>query len=152
LFVLTQARATDDNGDSMQVRFAAIADYALAASDGKLGILGIFDEINPPVLPFAMPQMFLVVSLQGEASESGRPFNLELLLWDADGNQLFANEQPFMFPPPNHPGGRVGHNAVMGLAGLPLQRSGDYSFIIRVNGEERTRVTLRVNEPPRGGQ
>jgi hypothetical protein len=131
----------------MQVRFALVADYAVISQENKLSILGIFDEINPPVLPFVMPQMFLCASLQGEASEAGREFTMEVLLWDSDGNQIIATERPFRFAPAVR--GRTVHNEVMGVAGLPFSRAGDYGFIIRVNGEERHRVTLHVNEPPR---
>ena len=76
----------------MQVKFALLADYAIISRDGKLSVLGIFDEINLATIPGVMPTpMNLVVSITGEASEVGNSFDLELLLWDQDGNELFAS-------------------------------------------------------------
>lgn len=45
----------------MDVNLALLADYANVSQDGKLNIMGIFQEVNPPVLPFALPQMYLVM-------------------------------------------------------------------------------------------
>jgi len=35
----------------MRVKLAVLADYASITREGKLNILGIFDEINPQQLP-----------------------------------------------------------------------------------------------------
>ena len=147
---LTGRCEEEHNGCPMQVKLAALADYALVSRDGKLSILGIFDQVNLPALPFGLPQMWLVVSLEGEPSEIGRQFQLDLLLWDSDGNQLFAHENTFMFMPPNQPGLRSTHNEVIGLHGMRFNTAGDHSFIIRVNGEERRRLVLRVAIAPQG--
>lgn len=134
----------------MQVKFALLADYAIIARDNKISLLGIFDQINLPQIPGAMPTpMYLAVSVEGEASEIGNSFNLELLLWDPDGNQVFASETEFTFADPQ-PSPRPTHNTLIGLHGLRFTQAGDHSLIVRVNGEERRRVPIRVNQiqPP----
>jgi hypothetical protein len=44
---------------AVEVTVTVLADYANLSQDGKLNIMSIFQEINPPVLPFALPQMYL---------------------------------------------------------------------------------------------
>jgi hypothetical protein len=144
LFPLTPCAAGTDNEHSMQVRYAVIADYAFATADNKIGVIGIFDNIFAKDFPFSSPPFFLVIGIHGEPSEAGKQFQMEILLWDEDGAQLFANEAPFVFAASDFPGQRSTFNAMMGFVGIPLKKAGTYSFIVKVNGEERTRVPLVV--------
>ena len=43
-----------EKGGAVDVRVAVLADYANVSQDGKLNIMGIFQEINPSFLPFPM--------------------------------------------------------------------------------------------------
>ena len=149
---LTAEAGQGDNECPMQVNFAVLADYAIVDRTNKLSVLGIFDQFNVSSFPFTIPQMFLVVSIAGEPSEAGRQFQLETLFWDPDGAQLFAHEAPFMFQPSDPPGVRSVYNAIIGLHGLVLRAAGNYSFIVRVNGEERARATVRAIQVQQGAQ
>lgn len=143
-FPLTRGGRDGENECLMHVKFALLSDYAIIARDGKLSVIGIFDEINLPQMPGVMPApMYLVVSLTGEPSEIGSSFDLELLLWDPDGNELFASQTDFTFEKPQA-GAYPAHNTVIGLHGLRFNRAGDHSLIVKVKGEERTRVPIRV--------
>ena len=42
---------------TMDVTVAVLADYANVSQDGKLNIMGIFQEINPPMLPGLAPKL-----------------------------------------------------------------------------------------------
>lgn len=128
----------------MRVKYAMLADYAIVSREGKISVLGVFDQINAPILPFNMAQVYIVVGLEGETSEIGQEFTLELLLWDPDGTQIFALERPFTFQPQPNPWQRPIHNEIGAIGGLPFARAGPHSFIIRINGEERERVVLQV--------
>ncbi|MDO8612675.1 MAG: hypothetical protein Q7R32_07610 [Dehalococcoidia bacterium] len=131
----------------MEVRFAVLCDYAIVDRDNKLSVLGIFDEIRPPSLPFNLPAIYMVVAFEGSAAEAGVDLRVEYLLWGEDGSQLFQRETTIRFSPPDQPGDRVRHNEIMGLHGLPLTAAGSYAFIVRVNNEERSHVALRVFPP-----
>jgi len=131
----------------MRVKFALLGDYAIIADNGKISVMGLFDAINAPALPFQIPAMFLVIAFEGESTEVGHDFALEMQLWAEDGQRVFEHSKTFRFPPPNRPGGKSGHNEILSLFGFPVNSAGDYAFVIMVNGEERARVPLRVNEP-----
>lgn len=149
VFSLTGCSSKKDNECPMRVKYAMLADYAMLSRDNKISVIGIFDEINAPVLPFTMPQMYVVVALEGEVSEIDQEFTLELLLWDPDGNSLFSLERHFTFAA-KEPGQRPAHNEIGAIGGLPFATAGPYSFIIRVNNEERERLVLQVNDASGG--
>ena len=145
--LLTGIGASGENGRPMEVTLAVLADYASISSDKKLNILGVFNEVFPPILPFRLPQMYVVCTVEGEPAEVGREFQFEIMLWTADGGQILSLEQPLQFQPPQRPGGRSAHNVIVGMANIPFERAGDYAFLITIGGEQRRRIPIRVNEP-----
>lgn len=131
----------------MEVRLAVLADYANVSQDGKLNIMGIFQEVNPPELPFALPQMYLVVSFAARGAEVETVKYIRIVLLDSDGNEMLGLEGHVQVPLPPRPGSRAYINQVLGLNGITFERPGDYSFEILVGGETRESVSLHVNEP-----
>lgn len=132
----------------MEVTLAVACDYANVASDGKLNILGVFQEINPPVMPFALPQMYLVVSFEAGAAEFGTNKDVRIALLEEDGSEVMAMEGPMPVHHPPRPGSRSFINQVVALQGLNFANTGDHAFHVLVGGETKRVVPLRVNEPP----
>ena len=64
----------------MDVTLAVLADYANVSQDGKLNIMGIFQEVNPSEIPFVLPQMYLVLSLTAGPAEVGLARNIRIPL------------------------------------------------------------------------
>jgi hypothetical protein len=135
----------------MDVTLAVLADYANVSQDGKLNVMGIFQEVNPPVLPFALPQMYLVVSFEAGPAEFGSVKDIRFALLDSDGNEMLALEGQAEVPRPQRPGSRAYINEVIGLNGITFQHPGDYGFSVLVAGETRETVSLHVNQPMKGG-
>jgi hypothetical protein len=136
-----------EKGGAVEVTLAVLADYANVSEDGKLNIMGIFQEVNPSVLPFALPQMFLVVSFTAGPAEFDTVKNIKIALLDNDGNEMLAIEGPVPVHRPPRPGSRAYMNQVIGLNGITFRRSGDYGFVILVGGETKETVLLHVKEP-----
>jgi hypothetical protein len=134
-------------GVAVDVTLAVLADYANVSQDGKLNIMGIFQEINPPFLPFPMPQMFLVVSFEAGPAEFDSMKNVRVALLDIDGNEMLALEGQVQVSRPQRPGSRAFINQVIGLNGVAFQRAGGHEFSILIGGETRETVSLHVNEP-----
>jgi hypothetical protein len=135
----------------MDVTVAVLADYANLSQDGKLNILGIFQEINPPVLPFTHPQMYLVLSLTAGPAEFNTTRNFRIPLLHSDGQEILAMEAQMRVPSARRPGSRAYINETIGLAGLTFPQAGDYSFHILIGDDEKAVVPLHVNEPRTGG-
>jgi hypothetical protein len=146
--VFDNVMAQGDNRLAMDVTLAVLADYANISKEGKLNILGVFSEINPPILPWNLPQMYVVVSMEAEPSEGGSDMPFSVLLWDGDGREILNLEQKITVPQPSRPGARATINNIIGLAGIPFNKPGEYAFYIRVAGQQKRQIALRVNEPP----
>lgn len=131
----------------MDVKFAVLCDYANLTQEGKLNILGVFDEINPPTLPVTLPLFFLVVSYTASPAESGSQKLLRAILLDAEGHQVLSVEQSVTVPVAQRAGSRINIQQVAGLAGVTFSRAGDYAASVLVNGEEKASVPLHVNPP-----
>lgn len=131
----------------MEVTLAVLADYATVSEDGKLNVMGIFQEMNPPTLPFALPQMYLVVSFAAGPAEFDTVKDIKIALLDNDGKEMLALEGQVPVPRPPRPGSRAYINQLVGLHGVSFARPGDYAFAILVGGETRETVSLYVNEP-----
>ncbi len=132
---------------AMDVTVAVLADYANVSQDGKLDIMGIFQEVNPPTLPFALPQMYLVLSFSAGPAEFGSVRNIRIPLLHSDGQEILVLEAQMQVPRANRPGSRAYINEAIGLAGVTFDRPGDYAFSVLVGDDEKATVPLHVNEP-----
>ena len=135
----------------MDVTVAVLADYANVSKDGKLNIMGIFQEVNPPVLPFTLPQMYLVLSFSAGPAEFGLARNIRIPLLHSDGQEILALQARMHVPVAQRPGSRAYMNEAIGLAGITFPQAGDYAFHIVVGDDEKAIVPLHVNEPSAGG-
>ncbi len=133
----------------MDVKWAVLADYANITREGKLNVLGIFDIINPPVLPFPLPLLYVVVSYEAGAAEYGTTKSVSIVLSDEDGNRLMELPQELKIKRPQISGTKVTANQIAAIAGFQFKKAGNYQFAILVSGETRETISLRVN-PPRG--
>lgn len=131
----------------MEVTFAVLADYANVSREGKLNIMGIFDRVFARQLPSRFPPMQLVVRLEAQPADLDREHAIRIQLADPDGAALFDINGAFT-PRGGDPHQAVSVNHVVGLADLPLQRTGVHTFAIWVDGEQKREVPLRVDEPP----
>jgi hypothetical protein len=136
---------------TVEVKLAVLADYANVSQDGKLNIMGIFQEINAPSLPFPLPQMFLVLTFEAGPAEFGSQKQLRIVLVDDDGEEKIALEGEVQVPRPPRRGRQAYINEAIGLAGVPFEKAGDYHFAILVGGETKETVPLHVNDLSKGG-
>lgn len=132
----------------MEVKLAALADFASLTREGKLNILGVFDRLRPPMLPFVLPMMHLVVVFDSSPAEPETEKSVNIILMGADGQKLFAVENTMRVGPVKYPGIRPSSNLIVALAGVQFTNPGDYQFSVLVNGEEKKALRLIVDAPP----
>jgi hypothetical protein len=144
-------RSHEGQGGVLEVNLAVLADYANVSQDGKLNIMGIFQEINATSLPFPLPQMYLVMSFSAGPAEFDSQRPIRIVLLRADGEEILNLEGQMQVPRPTRPGSRAYLNETIGLAGVTFDQAGDYGFSILVGGDEKATVPLHVNDLSRGG-
>lgn len=134
----------DDGG--VEVTLAVLCDYANITNDGKVNILGIFSEINPVMIPFPLPQAYLVASFSASPAEQGQERQVRLQLMSADGGApLVSIANNVTVPPPPRVGARASINMMVGMAGLTFPTAGDYAFSVLVDNDEKASIPIRVN-------
>lgn len=126
----------------MQVKLALLADYANVTAEGKLNILGIFDRIGVHEIPAVHPQMHLILRLEAHPAERDRSHNVEIRLYDPDGQTVFEVKGDVV------PQGQVGQstatNQILTLNNLQLNKAGGYTFVVFVNNDLKSEVPLGV--------
>ena len=68
----------------MDVTLALLCDSAHIAADGKLNVIGRFDEIAAPAFPAQRPRACLVLRLGAEPAEAGPQHPISVRLLNAD--------------------------------------------------------------------
>ncbi len=139
----------------MQVKLALLADYANVTAEGKLNILGIFDRISVQDLPAVHPQMHLILRLEAHAAERSRTHDIEIRLYDPDGDTVFEVKGDMV---PHGPASMAtATNQILTLNNLQLTKAGAYMFVVFVNDDLKAELPLAVElnasmAPPRGSQ
>jgi hypothetical protein len=131
----------------MEVEFAFLADAA-QASGNKLYVLGAgFDRIFAAQFPAVHPLMALVLKLKLHPAECDREHNLEVELWDPDGQAMgvkvaakFSAEKP-------KPVGRSAYvQLVLNLAQIRFPKVGDYAFQIVVDSQHYKSLPIYLEQ------
>jgi hypothetical protein len=126
----------------MQVKLALLADYANVTAEGKLNILGIFDRISVQEIPAVHPQMHLILRLEAHPAERDRAHNVEIRLYDPDGQTVFEVKGDVV--PHGQVGQTIATNQILTLNNLQLNKPGGYTFIVFVNNDLKSEVPLGV--------
>lgn len=131
----------------MEMKFGVLADFASISREGKLNVLGIFDEVNPPELPVALPIFYVVSSFSAGPTEFDTDKTIEMALQDEDGNMLIRLQTIVTVMRPERPGTRSKVNQVNALVGLLFERAGNYEFVLSIDGRPEGSIPLRINSP-----
>lgn len=92
-------RAGADNEGPMKVTLALLADAANVSQEGKLNILGTFDNISASKFPTRHPEMQLVLRMEASVAEANTHKRLELKVMDEDAQQVGGAVAEFDVPP-----------------------------------------------------
>lgn len=136
----------------MEIRFAHLCDYANASSDGKLSVMGIFNNINVAQVPAKHPRMYLAFQIDVSSAEIGRDMVVEIHCVDADGNGVFKMQGRGKFDSHDAGGPRAGRraqiNQVLTIDNVEFKRTDAHEINIFLNNSLATTVTFTVTRLP----
>ena len=136
----------------MDVTLAALADSANISQEGKLNILGEFNQIFASSLPVQHSAMSLVLRLEAGPVEYGQEKRIEIRLVDADGSSVLDVGTAKVSVPNAGPGKRARLVTVLNIQNTILESYGDYAFVVLVNGDEKATVPLELVPLEMAGQ
>ncbi len=134
----------------MEKLLVVAADYANITGNGKLNIMGIFNEINAISYPYVHPSMFLVFKFRSELGEFNTTKKIEIKFIDGDGKPLLVIPQEIKVPDMKE-GKRPEINGVLSLNNLSFPKEGSYVFVVTINGEPKGNVSILANPPRKQG-
>ena len=129
----------------MNVEVSALCDAA-TDSQGKLNLLGTFDSIWAATLPARHPQCSVTVRLRFSRIEDGE-HKITIHLVDEDGKLIvppldanlqvrFAEEEQTAVA-----------NLVLNIQGMNIEKYGEYSVNLAVDGRQEASLPLFVRKP-----
>jgi len=129
----------------MRVLLFLAADYANVTGDGKLNVMGIFNEINSYNFPARHATMHLIAKLAAELGEYGQTRTFTVKLLDADGRQNM--ELSGQFDIPKGEGGKKPEvNVILELKDIIFPTPGPYQFVFLLDRDQKDDLTLYVNK------
>jgi hypothetical protein len=131
----------------MKLPVLLVADYANTTSDGKLNVMGIFQNISAVSFPTMHPEMYVIAQFAAGPAEYGRKFNIEIKLLNEDGAEVvsFSTEAQV---PHGVPGQVINMPILLRLVNTAFQEPGTYQFSVLVDGDEKDSLSIQVNQLP----
>lgn len=129
----------------MKIPFAVFADYVNATADGKVNVIGMFDEIRSAKEQRAH-QFFLLYRVEASRDEVLKPVDLVARLEYPDGSEAFRFNSQLQFAGAGKspPETVFRANVTICIQGLRLAQEGVYHMGLSFAGTEVHRVPLPV--------
>lgn len=129
------------------------ADYANITGDGKLNVMGIFNDIFSYSFPARHSSMHIVGKLGAELGEYGQKRDFKIVLLDEDANQIMDISGQFEIPKGER-GRKPEVNLILELKDVVFPKPGIFQFVLLVEKDHKSELSLYVNQieapkPPR---
>ena len=128
----------------MEVRFAALADYAAVDQQGRFNIIGLFTEHYVQAFPVQIANLHVALSFRTNALEAGATKQLQVVLQDADGKTIIQLDGQVAVPPPVRPGRPSHLNLCLGIHNLSLASEGEYQATVLIDGDVKAVLEFAV--------
>lgn len=122
------------------------ADYANITGDGKLNVMGVFNDIYSFNFPARHPTMHLVGKLSAELGEYDQTRNFTIKLLNEDGNQVFMDISGQFQIPKGERGRKPEVNLILELKDVVFPNPGIYQFVLLVEKDYKCDLSLYVNK------
>lgn len=132
----------------MEVTLGVLADAANQTADGKLNILGEFNEMRSATFPFTWPSMQLVLKIEASTAE-GAKHRFRLRVMDEDGNIVPGTrvvEGQIDFGKPYAAGHPYRAQFILRIAQARFEEPGTFEFEVAIDDKIVKTITLYVSK------
>lgn len=130
----------------MNVEIFSLCDAA-TAEGGKMNILGSFDSIWAKSIPVVHPQCALALRLRFDNSE-GPQHQIVVNFVDFDGKHIMPSANGAITLQFSAEQKSVSANVVLNIQMLRIEREGEHSIDLLVDGHQAASIPLFVRKPP----
>lgn len=119
----------------MYLRFSAICDHAGTTPTGRIDLHGVYHDLAAPGFPAKQERLVLVLVLEWDREDHGR-YLFKADLEDDEGNVSLTveGETEVHQAAPDQPPARS--QLIMPIEEIVFPRAGQYTFRVRVKGQE----------------
>ncbi|MBM3925370.1 MAG: hypothetical protein FJ320_05190 [SAR202 cluster bacterium] len=128
----------------MEVTLALLADAANISQQGKLNILGAFNQIFAQTFPATHPELQLVVRFEADASEKGLEKTVKIVLLDPNGKFVREEGISLKLPPVWESGQKFGAILVKSIKRMEFDHPGTYELTILVDDDQKKKIQFQV--------
>ena len=129
----------------MELKLAVICEAARERPDGRLDVIGIFDELHAPAFPAVQERMTVVFVMEWGPDETGdQPFRADLV--HETGRKILGLEGHTVVHPPSI--GRAITKLVQPLDKVVFPAAGMYRFELVAGGNLVEVAGIRLREAP----
>ncbi len=129
----------------MELKLAVICEAARERPDGRLDIIGVFDELLAPAFPAVQERMTVVFVMEWSNDEAGdQPFRADLV--HESGRKILGLEGHTVVAP--RASGRAMTKLVQPLDKVVFPAPGDYHFELVAGGNIVEVAGIRLKESP----
>ncbi|MBA3891187.1 MAG: hypothetical protein H0X64_11730 [Gemmatimonadaceae bacterium] len=129
----------------MHVQYVTLCDQIILAQDGRPSLIGVFNHLNVPALPFTLPRLAFAGRILFTADETGRAHTVEVVITGPDGVELARPGGEISLPPAPAALESVAVDLPMQFDLFQVEAAGRYTFLLHVDGEKTAAVQLLVH-------
>ncbi len=130
----------------MHVQYVAVCDHVLVGADGKPSLIGVFSDIQAVQVPVTLPRLAFAARILLTAEETGKTYNVELIITDPKGNEIARPSGEIGVPPAPTGVDSLAIDLPMLLDMFGLPEFGRYTFMLSIDGEPKAGVQIAVRQ------
>jgi hypothetical protein len=128
----------------MHVQYVALCEQVILATDGRPSLIGVFNDLQVPSLPFMLPRLAFAGRILFTASEVGRSRKIEVAITDPGGAELGRPGGDLALPPAPAGAESVSVDVPIQFDLFEVSAAGRYTFMLHVDGAPAAAVQLSV--------
>ena len=130
----------------MNIEVFSLCDAATVDAGGKLNILGAFDTIWAANIPVVYPHFAVALRVRFNSIEKGE-HKVAFNLVDVDGKRILPPATGVINVNPPHEQRTVSTNSIINVQMIKIEKYGEYSLDLSINGENLASLPLFVVKP-----
>ncbi|HKW47743.1 MAG TPA: hypothetical protein VJN70_09865 [Gemmatimonadaceae bacterium] len=130
----------------MHVQYVALCDTVILGNDGRPSLIGVFNDLQVPNIPFTLPRLAFAARILFTHEEVGRSHKVEVLMSDPSGKEIGRPGGEVTLPPMPSGLDSVSVDLPLVFDLFNIATAGRYTFLLHVDGAPTAAVQLNIRQ------